>query len=114
MATLTRTAALSAAQRMPIGPTDLSLLAFPQQPTRSYSGDASVTIRPAGPNDAEMLQTYVRELSASARHNRFLAALRELPRVELATATGMNGPNRGACKQTIVERGSRRCVPNST
>jgi GNAT superfamily N-acetyltransferase len=42
-----------------------------------------------------MLQSYVRELSASARYNRFLAAVRELPPVELASATGTKGRNRG-------------------
>jgi acetyltransferase len=42
-----------------------------------------------------MLQTYVRELSASARYNRFLAPLRELPPIELARSTEMNWPSRG-------------------
>jgi GNAT superfamily N-acetyltransferase len=49
-----------------------------------------------------MLQTYVRELTASARYNRFLAPLRELPPVELARATEMNGPSRGTLIAEIV------------
>jgi GNAT superfamily N-acetyltransferase len=95
MATLTRSAVLSSAQRMPFGPIDLGLPAFPQQPPRSHSWGTSVSIRLADANDAEMLQSYVRELSATARYNRFLAAVRELPPVELASATGMNERNRG-------------------
>jgi len=98
----TLTAALSTGQRASVGPTDLGLLASPQQTTRSHSCGTSVTVRPAGPNDAEMLQTYVRELSASARYNRFLAPVRELPPVELARATEMNGPSRGTLIAEIV------------
>jgi acetyltransferase len=80
---------------MPVPPTDLGLKAYTQQTGCSHSWGAIVTVRRAVPNDAEMLQSYVRELSASARYNRFLAAVRELPPVELASATGMNGPKRG-------------------
>ena len=98
----TLTAALINGQRASVGPTDLGLLASPQQTTRSHSSGTSVTVRPAGPNDAEMLQTYVRELSASARYNRFLAPLRELPQVELTRATEMNGPSRGTLIAEIV------------
>jgi GNAT superfamily N-acetyltransferase len=98
----TLTAALSTGQRASVGPTDLGLLASPQLTTRSHSCGTSVTVRPAGPNDAEMLQTYVRELSASARYNRFLAPVRELPPVELARATEMNGPSRGTLIAEIV------------
>ena len=85
----------SNAQRIPVPPTDLGLKAYTQQTGCSHSWGASVTVRRAGPNDAEMLQSYVRELSASARYNRFLVAVRELPPVELPSATGMNGRNRG-------------------
>jgi len=53
-----------------------------------------VTVRPVGARDAEMLQAYVRELSASARYNRFFGPLRELPPAELARVTQMNGPSR--------------------
>ena len=98
---------LSTEQRASIGPTDLRLLPSPQQTTGSHSRDTSVTVRPAGPNDGEMLQAYVRELSASARYNRFLAPLRELPPIELARATEMNWPSRGTL---IAEIGSLRPV----
>ena len=53
-----------------------------------------MTVRPVGARDAEMLQAYVRELSASARYNRFFGPLRELPPAELARVTQMNGPSR--------------------
>jgi GNAT superfamily N-acetyltransferase len=66
-----------------------------------------VTIRLAGPNDAKILQVYVRKLSASARYNRFLGALRELPPAELVSATEENGPKRGTM---IAEIGSLRPV----
>jgi hypothetical protein len=49
----TLTAALINGQRASVGPTDLGLLASPQQTTRSHSSGTSVTVRPAGPNDAE-------------------------------------------------------------
>jgi acetyltransferase len=98
----TPTAALSTGQRASVGPTDLGLLASPQQTARSHSCGTSVTVRPAGPNDAEMLQTYVRELSAIARYNRFLAPLREMPPAELARATEMNRPSRGTLIAEIV------------
>jgi GNAT superfamily N-acetyltransferase len=57
-------------------------------------GGVRVTVRPAGPDDAERLQAYVRELSASARYNRFFGALSELPPAELRRVTHMNGPSR--------------------
>jgi GNAT superfamily N-acetyltransferase len=53
-------------------------------------GGERVAIRLAGPEDAEMLQAYVRELSANARYNRFFGP-RELPSAELARATRANG-----------------------
>jgi hypothetical protein len=58
--------------------------------TLCLRGGERVAIRLAGPEDAEMLQAYVRELSASARYNRFFGPLRELPAAELARATRAN------------------------
>jgi GNAT superfamily N-acetyltransferase len=62
--------------------------------TLGVPGGQRVTVRPAGPGDAEMLQAYVRGLSASARYNRFFGPLRELPPAELAHMTRMSGPSR--------------------
>ena len=98
MSAPTLTAALSARQRVSAGSTNLGVLTPPQQTTRSHTlhlpGGESVTVRPVGASDAEMLQAYVRELSASARYNRFFGPLRELPPAELARVTQMNGPSR--------------------
>jgi GNAT superfamily N-acetyltransferase len=58
-------------------------------------GGGRVTVRLARPGDAEMLQAYVRALSAIARYDRFFGALNELPPAELARVTHTNGPSRG-------------------
>jgi acetyltransferase len=107
----TLTAALSTRQRASGGSTNLGLLKPPQQITRSHTlrllGGESVTVRPVGTSDAEMLQAYVRELSASARYNRFFGPLRELPPAELARMTQTNGSSRGTL---IAEIASLRPV----
>jgi GNAT superfamily N-acetyltransferase len=43
----------------------------------------SLLIRTMRPDDTELLQAYVRELSATSRYNRFLGALNELPAAEV-------------------------------
>jgi GNAT superfamily N-acetyltransferase len=95
----TLTAALSTRQRAFAGSTNLGVLNPPQQTAHSHTlrlpGGESVTVRPVGTSDAEMLQAYVRELSASARYNRFFGPLHELPPAELARMTRTNGPSRG-------------------
>lgn len=48
-----------------------------------FSAGTCVTLRPIGPADAGVLQTYVRLLSSEARYYRFFGALNELPRTEL-------------------------------
>jgi GNAT superfamily N-acetyltransferase len=58
-------------------------------------GGERVTVRLAHPGDAEMLQAYVRALSAIARYNRFFGPVRELPPAELVRVTHTNGPSRG-------------------
>jgi acetyltransferase len=98
MSASTPTAALATRQRASAGSTNLGVLTPPQQTTHSHTlrlpGGESVTVRPVGTGDAEMLQAYIRELSAGARYNRFLGPLRELPPAELARVTQMNGPSR--------------------
>lgn len=49
---------------------------------RARSGEA-VTVRFAGPGDAEELQNYYRSLSVRSRYNRFLGAMSELPKALL-------------------------------
>jgi acetyltransferase len=66
-----------------------------------------VTVRPASPGDAEMLQPYVRALSAGARYNRFFSPLRELFPAELARATHVSGPSRATL---IAKIGGRKPV----
>jgi GNAT superfamily N-acetyltransferase len=58
---------------------------------RSFGG-RQVTVRPARPDDAGMLQSYVRGLSLGSRHNRFFGALSELPTAELDRLTRMDHP----------------------
>jgi acetyltransferase len=113
MAASTLTAARSAKQGAPTPPIDLAVIITQQQIVWSHTlrrpGGERVTVRPASPGDAEMLQAYVRELSASARHNRFFGPLRELPPAELARVTRPDGPSRatliaeiGSCKPVMI------------
>jgi acetyltransferase len=41
-------------------------------------GTSRVTVRPAGPRDSDVIQSYIRQLSPTSRHNRFLGTLKEL------------------------------------
>lgn len=49
-----------------------------------------ITLRPVTPDDAEVLQAYVRALSPTARYNRFFGALQELPPAELERVTHLD------------------------
>jgi GNAT superfamily N-acetyltransferase len=62
--------------------------------TLCLPGGEHVVVRAAAPGDADMLQAYVRKLSASARYNRFFGALSELPPAELRRVTHTNGLSR--------------------
>ncbi len=59
---------------------------------RSFGG-RQVTVRPARPDDAGMLQSYIRGLSLGSRYNRFFRALSELPAAELDRLTHTDGPD---------------------
>lgn len=50
-------------------------------------GGESVTIRPAGAQDAESIQAYIHSLSPASRHSRFLGSLNELSAAELHRMT---------------------------
>jgi hypothetical protein len=111
MPAATLTAAKSAKQGAATASTDLAVIKT-QQPAAWFHaihlpGGERVTVRPARPGDAEMLQAYVRELSASARYNRFFGPLRELQPAELARMTHMNGSSRATL---IAEIGGSRPV----
>lgn len=95
MPAATLTAAKTAKQEAPTQSTDLAVIKT-QQPTAwplHLPGGERVTVRVVRPADAEMLQAYVRELSVSARYNRFFGPLRELSPAELTRITHMNQPS---------------------
>ena len=49
-----------------------------------------VSLRPITPDDAELLQAYVRGLSTESRYKRFFGALQELPPAELEHVTRLD------------------------
>src|SRR5258707_6597678 len=55
-------------------------------------GGESVMVCAIGPQDADRLQAYMRNLSAPTRRNRFLGAVSELTPKELDRLTHMGGP----------------------
>lgn len=64
----------------------------PAHTLRSFGG-RQVTVRPARPDDAGMLQSYIRGLSLGSRYDRFFGALSELPAAELDRLTHMDHPD---------------------
>ncbi len=56
-------------------------------------GGERVTVRPILPQDAAVTQAFVRELSATSRHSRFMRMLRELPSGLLARFTQVDYRN---------------------
>jgi RimJ/RimL family protein N-acetyltransferase len=54
-------------------------------------GGESVVVRAIGPQDADRLQAYMRNLSGPTRRNRFLGAISELTPKELERLTHMSG-----------------------
>lgn len=95
MPAATLTAAKSPA---PTASIDLAVIKTQQPAAWSHTvhlpGGERVTVRVARPADGEIVQAYVRELSVSARYNRFFGALRELPPAELTRITHMNQSSR--------------------
>jgi GNAT superfamily N-acetyltransferase len=59
-------------------------------------GGERVAVRAVRPHDADRLQGYLRVLSVESRRNRFLGALNELSRSELARLCGMDRPDETA------------------
>jgi len=67
-------------------------------------GGERVTVRPVCPQDAGVLQTYVRALSPDARYKRFFGPLRELPPAELDRVIHLDPPNQlGLIAQTRAD-----------
>jgi GNAT superfamily N-acetyltransferase len=75
--------------------------------TLHLSAGERVSVRLAGPSDADRIQAYVRQLSAPARYNRFFGALSELSAAELRRATHMNGLSRATL---IAEIGGSNAI----
>jgi acetyltransferase len=67
----------------------LSILPYPANYTQDWPmrGGGQYTIRPIKPDDAEMLQDFVRRLSDESRYYRFVSSMRELPVRMLARYT---------------------------
>jgi RimJ/RimL family protein N-acetyltransferase len=66
-------------------------------------GAASVTVRPAGPRDSDMIQSYIRQLPPTSRRNRFHGALNELSAGELYRMTHADQRHRLAViAETVV------------
>lgn len=80
-------------------------------------GGAAVTVRPAGPGDDDVIQSYIRGLSPSSRRDRFLGALNELSAVELYRMThSQPGSELALIVETVADGariviGEARCVP---
>jgi acetyltransferase len=69
-------------------------------------GGATVTVRPIRPEDAEMEASFVRNLSESARHFRFMIGVKELTREMLIRFTQIDY-DRELALVGLVERGSQ-------
>ncbi|MGV8893522.1 MAG: bifunctional acetate--CoA ligase family protein/GNAT family N-acetyltransferase [Burkholderiaceae bacterium] len=67
----------------------LAILPYPSDYEQEWPmrSDGKYTIRPIRPDDAEMIQTFVRELSPNSRYMRFISSMRELPSRMLARYT---------------------------
>ena len=67
----------------------LAILPYPADFEQEWPmrGGGKYTVRPIHPNDAEMLQDFVRRMSPESRYFRFVSTLRELPLKMLARFT---------------------------
>ena len=67
----------------------LAILPYPSQHEQVWplSGGSEYTVRPIHPDDATMLQDFVRGLSPESRYFRFVSSLQELPATMLARFT---------------------------
>jgi acetyltransferase len=67
----------------------LAILPYPSQHEQVWPlrGGGEYTVRPIHPDDADMLQTFVRSLSTQSRYFRFVSSMPELPASMLARFT---------------------------
>jgi acetyltransferase len=67
----------------------LAILPYPSQHEQVWPlrGGGEYTVRPIHPDDANMLQEFVRELSPESRYFRFVSSMQELPATMLARFT---------------------------
>ncbi len=84
----------------------LAILPYPASQERDWplKGGAMYTIRPIRPDDAEMLQTFVRNMSAESRYFRFASAMPEMPARMLARYTLIDYDREMALVAVIKER----------
>ncbi|ODV11779.1 MAG: GNAT family N-acetyltransferase [Rubrivivax sp. SCN 70-15] len=84
----------------------LAILPYPASQERDWplKGGGMYTIRPIRPDDAEMLQTFVRGMSAESRYFRFASAMPEMPARMLARYTLIDYDREMALVAVIKER----------
>jgi acetyltransferase len=66
----------------------------------SLPDSSHVRVRPARPDDVELIQSYVRGLSPASRYFRFLGAISELSAMELHRATHPNASSASVVLET--------------
>ncbi|MDP1647299.1 MAG: bifunctional acetate--CoA ligase family protein/GNAT family N-acetyltransferase [Rubrivivax sp.] len=84
----------------------LAILPYPASQEREWPmrGGGVYTVRPIRPDDAEMLQTFVRGLSQESRYFRFASAMQELPARMLARYTLIDYDREMALVAVVKER----------
>ncbi len=73
-------------------------------------GGERVTVRPAGPQDAESIQAYIHGLSPASRHSRFLGSLNELSPGEIHRMTRADRWSERTLIVEIAVEGGRRMI----
>ncbi|MDB5848992.1 MAG: family N-acetyltransferase [Rhodoferax sp.] len=84
----------------------LAILPYPAQHEQVWPlrGGGDYTVRPVHPNDAEMLQQFVRELSPESRYFRFVSSMHELPPGMLSRFTLIDYDREMALVAVVRER----------
>jgi acetyltransferase len=84
----------------------LAILPYPASQEREWpmKGGGLYTLRPIRPDDAEMLQAFVRGLSQESRYFRFASAMQELPARMLARYTLIDYDREMALVAVVKER----------
>ncbi len=84
----------------------LAILPYPASQQREWplKGGVLATVRPVRPDDADMLQTFVRGLSQESRYFRFASAISELPARVLSRFTLIDYDREMALVAVVKER----------